>query len=71
MTNGVGAIMGNVIAGMVITKWFEKPQLIAGQEVLVKNWPGIWMTFAAYSLVVGILFLIFFKYEHQPEVETA
>ena len=71
MTNGVGAIMGNVIAGMVITKWFEAPQMIGGQEVLVKNWPGIWMTFAAYSLVVGILFLIFFKYEHQPEEQRA
>ncbi|NLD21434.1 MAG: hypothetical protein GX664_02970, partial [Bacteroidales bacterium] len=34
---------------------------------LVKNWPGIWMTFAAYSMVVAILFLIFFKYKHVPE----
>ena len=67
MTNGVGAIMGSVVAGRVITNWFETPQIIEGQEELVRNWPGIWMTFAAYSLVVGILFLIFFKYEHKPE----
>lgn len=61
MTNGVGAVLGNIVAGMVITKWFEDP------VTLVKNWPGIWMTFAAYSMVVAILFLIFFKYKHVPE----
>lgn len=61
MTNGVGAVLGNIVAGMVITKWFEDP------VTLVKNWPGIWMTFAAYSMLVAILFLIFFKYKHVPE----
>ena len=61
MTNGVGAVLGNIVAGLVIAKWFEDPQ------TLVKDWAGIWLTFAAYALVVGILFLIFFKYKHEPE----
>ncbi len=64
MTNGVGAVLGNIVAGVVITKWFEDP------VTLVKDWPGIWMTFAAYSMVVAVLFLIFFKYKHVPEEVT-
>ncbi len=61
MTNGVGAVMGNIIAGFVIAKWFENP------VTHVKDWSGIWMVFAAYSLVVAILFAILFKYKHNPE----
>lgn len=58
MTNGVGAVLGNIVAGLVIAKWFENP------ETLVKDWAGIWMTFAGYALVVAVLFMIFFKYKH-------
>jgi len=61
MTNGVGAVLGNIIAGLVIAKWFEDP------ITHVKNWQGIWMSFAAYSLVVAVLFAISFKYKHNPE----
>jgi NHS family nucleoside permease-like MFS transporter len=32
--------------------------------VLVKNWPHIWLYFAAYALVIAILFALFFKHEH-------
>ena len=67
MTNGVGAVLGNIIAGFVIAKWFESTQVINGVEVLVKDWAGIWMVFAAYSLVVAILFAIFFRYKHNPD----
>ena len=58
MTNGIGAVLGNIIAGLVIAKWYEDP------ATHVKDWPGIWMAFAAYSLVVTVLFAIFFKYKH-------
>ena len=61
MTNGIGAVLGNIIAGQVIKKWFED------QTSLVKNWPGIWISFAAYALVVAILFAILFKHKHVPE----
>ncbi len=63
MTNGVGAVLGNIVAGQVIAKWFEDP------VTLVKNWQGIWMTFAGYALVVAILFMIFFKYKHERDAE--
>ncbi len=32
--------------------------------ILVKDWTNIWLTFAAYALVIAILFTIFFKHEH-------
>jgi nucleoside transporter len=60
MTNGVGAVLGNIIAGMVIAKWFEDP------VTHFKDWSGIWMVFTFYSLVVAILFAIFFRYKHNP-----
>ncbi len=60
MTNGVGAVLGNIIAGFVIAKYFEDP------ITHVKDWPGIWMAFAAYSLVVAVLFALFFKHKHNP-----
>lgn len=61
MTNGIGAVLGNLIAGFVIAKWFEDP------ITHVKDWSLIWMSFAAYSLVVAILFAIFFKHKHDPK----
>ncbi len=57
MTNGVGAVLGNIIAGYVIATWFENP------ETHIKDWPGIWFTFAAYALVVGVVFAFVFKYD--------
>ncbi|WLD24849.1 nucleoside permease [Flavobacterium dauae] len=35
-------------------------------EVLLKNWMGIWLTFAAYAFVIAILFALFFKHKHNP-----
>ncbi|GGG50241.1 nucleoside permease [Epilithonimonas arachidiradicis] len=32
--------------------------------VMVKNWPHIWLYFAAYALVIAVLFAIFFKHKH-------
>ncbi len=58
MTNGVGAVLGNIVAGFVIAKRFEDP------VTLVKDWTGIWFTFAGYALAVAVLFMIFFKYRH-------
>ena len=58
MTNGIGAVLGNIIAGLVIAKWFENPISHA------KDWQGIWFAFAAYALAVAFLFLLLFKYKH-------
>lgn len=59
MTNGIGAVLGNIIAGFVIAKWFENP------ITHVKDWQNIWFVFAGYAMVVAVLFAIIFKYKHE------
>ena len=53
MTNGFGATIGTLAAGAVVDACdvFNTPA----------NWPTAWYIFAAYSLVVAILFWILFK----------
>lgn len=59
MTNGFGAFLGSRISGIVIDKYFK-----IGEDF---QWKGIWIAFAAYSLVVAVLFAILFKHKHNPE----
>lgn len=40
---------------------------LLSQAVSVKDWHSIWLTFAAYALVIAIAFAIMFKYKHEPE----
>jgi NHS family xanthosine MFS transporter len=63
MTNGVGAWLGSIISSWVIGKYFILPN---GDS----DWHGIWLSFAAYALVVAILFAIFFKHKHDPNKLT-
>ena len=60
MTNGFGAIMGSLVSGWLIQKYFT---LENGD----KMWHEIWLVFAAYAFVITILFAIFFKHKHDPE----
>jgi MFS transporter, NHS family, xanthosine permease len=64
MTNGIGAILGSSISGVIIDLWFTHAD---GS----KDWHGIWTTFASYSLVVAVLFVILFKHEHVRGATTA
>lgn len=57
MTNGFGAIIGSSVSGFVIQNYFTHNGL--------KDWHSIWLTFAAYSLVVAVLFALFFKHKHE------
>lgn len=59
MTNGFGAIMGSSLSGLLIDNFFKA-------ENGDFQWQGIWFTFAAYSLIVAVLFAIFFKHKHIP-----
>ena len=59
MTNGVGAFLGSKISGWMIDKYYTT----AGGD---KQWHGIWLTFAIYSLIVAVLFGIFFRHKHNP-----
>ena len=64
MTNGVGAFLGSKISGLAIDTYFTG-------DGGTKDWRNIWISFAIYSLIVAILFAIFFKHKHNPqEVEA-
>ena len=60
ITNGFGAVLGSKISGWMIQKYYTSADG-------VRNWQGIWLVFAIYALIVGILFLIFFKHKHDPK----
>lgn len=63
MTNGFGATIGTLSAQAVVNACVNsKP---AGIEQ-VAGWSNAWLIFAAYALVVAILFALIFKYKHQP-----
>jgi nucleoside transporter len=69
MTNGIGAVLGNIVAGQAIAKWFEPNGIRTWNIGNFENpvFLNIWFIFAAYALVVGILFAIFFRYKHKSE----
>ncbi|WP_078294080.1 nucleoside permease [Mycobacterium sp. D16R24] len=57
MTNGVGAMLGSLISGAVIEYFFTYPDQ-------GKDWHGIWLSFAGYTLVVTFAFFLLFR--HKP-----
>ena len=58
MTNGVGAWLGSTVSGWVIGKYFVTADN-------ARDWQGIWLTFAVYSLIVAVLFVILFRHKHE------
>ncbi len=60
MTNGFGAIIGSSASGFLIQRIFTRPD----NTIM---WSDVWLVFAAYALVVAILFAIFFKHKHEPD----
>jgi len=58
MTNGIGAYIGTVGSSFLIGKYYI---LQNGQT----DWHNAWLLFAAYSLVVAILFMLLFKDKRQ------
>ncbi|MCC6181729.1 MAG: nucleoside permease [Bacteroidia bacterium] len=59
MTNGFGAIFGSISSGYIIDTYFKTNT--------VKDWHSICLVFAAYALIIAILFAILFKHKHNPE----
>jgi MFS transporter, NHS family, xanthosine permease len=59
MTNGLGAILGGIFAGKIVDYFTDA----AG----TKDWQNIWFSFAGYALVIAVLFLLMFKYKHNPK----
>ncbi len=56
MTNGIGAFLGGAFSGWVVDHF-----TING----VRHWPSIWFSFAAYALVLGLIFP--FVFSDNPE----
>lgn len=64
MTNGLGAIIGGYASGAVVDAF----SVYAEEGGLVsRDWTPIWLIFAAYALVIGLLFGAVFRYKHSPE----
>jgi NHS family xanthosine MFS transporter len=59
MTNGFGAILGSFTSGWAIDTFFTHNK--------VRDWQSIWLSFAAYALIITILFAILFKHKHNPQ----
>ena len=63
MTNGIGATIGTLGAQQVINHFVGDTAGVARME----GWSHSWLIFAAYALVVALLFAVVFKYKHEPE----
>ena len=59
ITNGFGAVLGSKISGWMIQNYYTSAE---GN----RDWHGIWLVFAIYALIVGVLFLVLFKHKHDP-----
>lgn len=72
MTNGIGASVGTWAAGKVVygfCEWnngFLVPKG-AYADVFPNGWQMTWFIFAAYALIVAVMFAIFFKYKHEQK----
>ncbi|MES2265857.1 MAG: nucleoside permease [Bacteroidota bacterium] len=64
MVNGFGALFGSFASGFLIDKFFTH----ADQS---KDWHGIWLTFAAYALVIAVIFPFVFRYKHNAALKHA
>lgn len=64
MVNGFGALFGSLGSGILIDKYFTLPDQS-------KNWHGIWLCFAAYALVIAIIFPFIFRYRHNAALKHA
>lgn len=66
MSNGIGATGGMIAAGAVINhycRWemVPSPSGHGMMRLFMGDWIGPWLIFAAYSLVVGLLFVCFYR----------
>ena len=65
MTNGLGATIGTLGAQAVVNRYTHSINY-EGSFYTVGDWSSVWYIFAAYALIVAILFAVIFKYKHTP-----
>jgi len=70
-TNGFGATIGTLSAQQVINHYVNNLGEGADPMAVWAGWETCWYIFAAYALVVAIMFAILFRYKHQPETSKA
>jgi NHS family xanthosine MFS transporter len=63
MTNGIGAMIGGYGSGLIVD-YFTRVNPVT-KEIISRDWPSIWFTFAGYALVLAIIFPLIFKYKHE------
>ena len=63
MTNGLGATIGTLLAGEVINHYCQW----TAEGYLVGDWQTCWYIFAAYALVVSVLFALVFRTKNSEE----
>lgn len=65
MTNGIGATVGTLSAQAVVNRFVD----FSSTEPQVAGWSHAWFIFAAYALVVAVVFALVFRYKHTPETK--
>ncbi len=66
MTNGFGASLGMIVAGLVMNTYTINESGLMLDKPETGGWSEAWLIFAGYSLVVSILFYVLFRYNHNP-----
>ena len=66
MSSGIGATGGMIVAGAIINhycRWemVEAPSGSGMIRLFMGDWEAPWFIFAAYSLVIGLLFVLFYR----------
>jgi nucleoside transporter len=64
MTNGLGATIGTISAMAIVNHFVVATD---SPEAQLAGWRTCWYIFAAYALVVGVLFFLLFKDDHHTE----
>ena len=76
-SNDLASYLDTESTNGLLNKFIESQNVLVGVDgtfnnlIYMKDWHQIWLAFAMYSLIVAVLFAIFFKHKHDPkEVEN-
>lgn len=61
MTNGLGAMIGGYCSGLVVDHFTKDG---------ISDWNSIWFAFAAYALILAVVFPVVFKYKHDKTMNA-
>jgi len=56
-----------VMAGFIKNQGVTITDGIFSSPVLMKDWQNIWLSFAAYALIIAVAFALLFKHKHDPD----